>query len=146
MDDIYVDPERGNKHLYVIRTFDTSHCTQQQTPPSCVDDQLLVKNRSLFALAVALIELTYGAPLSAHKTEEDLNDSFTQYRIARRLTKKIQGDELRRFASAVGKCMYPTPEGCDFSFANGGFRRHFFQEVVLPLKKDYDELPQLEED
>jgi hypothetical protein len=36
--------------------------------------------------------------------------------------------------------MYPTPENCDFSFANESFRRRYFQEVVLPLNEDYKEL------
>lgn len=141
INDIYIDPDKGNDHLYVMRTFDTAACPQHKTPASRADDQLMVKNRMLFALAVALLELTYGAPLSVHQTAEDLNDAFTPYRIADRLTKKVQEDELPRFASVVGKCMSPSPQGCyDFSFANDGFRRRFFQEVVLPLKDDYEEL------
>jgi hypothetical protein len=83
---------------------------------------------------VALVELTYGAPLAMLQLPEDLNDSFTQYRVATRLTKKIQDDELPRFASAVGKCIYPIAEGCDFSFTNEGCRRRFFEDVILPLK------------
>lgn len=54
-----------------------------------MDDQVSVKNRTLFALTVALLELTYGAPLSARQTAEDCNDIFTQYRLASRLTAKI---------------------------------------------------------
>ena len=135
-----MDLDEGNDHLYVIRAFDPVLPNQQQAPPSFVGDQLVVKNRSLFALGVALLELSYGAPLSTRRTAEDLEDDFTQYRTASRLTKKIQSDELPRFASVVGKCMYPTPENCDFSFANEGFRRRYFQEVVLPLREDYREL------
>lgn len=140
MDDFYVDHDERNDYLYIITSFDSVACIQRQTPASWVEDRLLVKNRTLFALAVALLELTYGAPLSAFKIPEDLDDAFTQYRIADRLAKKIQKDELPRFASVVCKCMYPTPEGCDFTFANEGFRRRFFQEVLLPLREDYEEL------
>ncbi|KAF2672437.1 hypothetical protein BT63DRAFT_422895 [Microthyrium microscopicum] len=135
-DDIYVDTTAHQ--LYVVKTFDPTAVDQQHISTS--DDELLVKNRTLFALGVALLELTYGAPLSTLQTPEDLNDAFTQYRAATRLTKKMQADELPRFASAVGKCIYPTAEGCDFSFGNEAFRRRFFEEVVLPLKEDYEEL------
>jgi hypothetical protein len=143
MDDIYVNKQTN--YLYVIRSFDPGDtCSQKQTPSGSVDDPvddpLVVKNRTLFSLAVALLELTYGAPLSSHKIPDDLNDTVTRYRIAVRLTEKIQKDELRRFASVVFKCMYPSSECCDFTFTNEGFRRHFFQEVLLPLKKDYEEL------
>lgn len=141
MDDIYVECDKDNDHIYIMRTFDLAAGTQQQAPASPVDDQLVVKNRTLFALAVALLELTYGAPLSAHQTAEDLNGTFPHYRVAHRLAKKVQGDELPRFASVVCKCMFPTPRGgCDFSFANEDFRRAFFHDVVLPLKEDYEEL------
>ncbi|OKL55592.1 hypothetical protein UA08_09132 [Talaromyces atroroseus] len=140
--DIYIDSSQGVDYLYVLRMFD--ECSlQQHLPgrrPSALD---CVRNRTLFALGVALLELTYGAPLSAQKTEEDLNDALTPHRIVWRLTKKIEHDELPQFARAVFKCIHPDAEGFEFSLANQGFRRRFFQEVVLPLKNDYDELPRI---
>jgi hypothetical protein len=140
MDDIFLDSSKGANDLYVIKTFDSIASTTREEALRSAMDALLVKNRTLFALGVALLELTYEARLSNLQSPEDLNDDFTQYRAATRLAQKIEGDELPRFASVVRKCIYPTPEGCDFSFASEGFRRRFFQDVVLPLKADYDEL------
>jgi hypothetical protein len=139
MNDIYIESGKGTNALYVIKDFSISAKVSGLTLDSDTDG-LLVKNRTLFALGVALLELTYGAPLSDLQSAEDLDDAFTHYRAATRLAKKIQDDELPRFASVVGRCIYPTPEGCDFSFANEAFRRRFFQDVVLPLRADYEEL------
>ena len=126
--------------LYVVKTFNVAAFAAKNNPADGAEDDLLVKTRTLFALGVALLELTYEASLSTLQTDQERNGAFAKYLAATRLTKKIQDDELPRFASAVGKCIYPTPEGCDFSFENEGFRRRFFQEVVLPLKQDYEEL------
>jgi hypothetical protein len=139
MNDIYLDSGKETNALYVVKDFSLAANVAGLALGSATDG-LLVKNRALFALGVALMELTYGAPMSDLQSAEDLNDAYTQYRAATRLAKKIQEDELPRFASVVGKCIYPTPEGCDFSFANEAFRRRFFQDVVMPLRADYDEL------
>ncbi|GME37337.1 hypothetical protein BT63DRAFT_422895 [Neofusicoccum parvum] len=139
--DIHVDLQTTT--LYVIKNFsptipDPHSSTAHQNNPQ---DNLLVKNRALFSLTIALLELTYGAPLSSHKTPADLDDAYTPYRIAERLTKKVQDDELPRFASVVGRCMYPTPEGaCEFSFSNEGVRKRFWKEIVTPLQQDWEEL------
>lgn len=139
MDDVYVDND-DSSDLYVIETFGSPIPQQPEAHPGD-PSTLLVKNCTLFSLAVALLELTYGGLLSTLQTQDDLNDSFTTYRIAERLTKRLRHEELPRFASVVAKCMYPTPESdCDFSFDNDAFRRRFYQDVVLPLKQDRDEL------
>jgi len=145
MNDIYLESGKETDALYVVKDFSFTATIAEATEAAKAAlrpaaNGLLVKNRTLFALGVALMELTYGAPLSDLQSAEDLNDAYTQYRAATRLAKKIQGDELPRFASVVGKCIYPTPEGCDFSFANEAFRRRFFQDVVMPLRADYEEL------
>ncbi|PCG89169.1 Hypothetical protein PENO1_106200 [Penicillium occitanis (nom. inval.)] len=137
LDDIYMDSKEGVDYLYVLRLFD-EYGSESGDYTDTLD---CVRNRTLFALGVALLELTYGAPLSAQQTAADLNDALTPHRIVGRLLKKIEYDELPQFARAVFKCINPDAEGFEFSLANQRFRRRFFQEVVLPLKKDYDELP-----
>lgn len=143
--DIHVDPQTNT--LHTIRAFappTSSPPTQtaQTTPPSPTSDlTLLIKNPALFSLTTALLELTYGAPLSAHRTPADLDDACTPYRIAARLTRQVQDDELPRFAGVVGRCMYPAPEeGCKFGFGDEGVRRRFWREVVVPLREDWEEL------
>jgi hypothetical protein len=131
-----MDSSEGVDYLYVLRIFD-EYSSQSG---SYTGNLYCVNNRTLFALGVALLELTYGAPLSSQQTAEDLNDALTPHRTALRLVEKIKYDELPQFARAVYKCIHPDAEDCEFSLANQRFRRRFFQEVVLPLKEDYDEL------
>ncbi|KAL0261611.1 hypothetical protein SLS55_003041 [Diplodia seriata] len=137
--DIHVDPQ--SHILYVIKEFThqgPGACAPTQQRP--VQADVCVKNHALFFLTIALLELTYGAPLTTHRTPADLDDAYTPYRIAERLTRQIQDDELPKFASVVGKCMYPTPEGTDFSLQNEAVRKRFWSEVILPLREDWEEL------
>ncbi|KAL1630613.1 hypothetical protein SLS54_000484 [Diplodia seriata] len=137
--DIHVDPQSHT--LYVIKEFThqgPGACAPTQQRPAQAD--VCVKNHALFFLTIALLELTYGAPLTTHRTPADLDDVYTPYRIAERLTRQIQDDELPKFASVVGKCMYPTPEGTDFSLQNEAVRKRFWSEVILPLREDWEEL------
>ncbi|KKY28944.1 hypothetical protein UCDDS831_g00029 [Diplodia seriata] len=123
-------PRRGETLL--------SLCLKHRSISTSAD--VCVKNHALFFLTIALLELTYGAPLTTHKTPADLDDAYTPYRIAERLTRQIQDDELPKFASVVGKCMYPTPESTDFSLQNEAVRKRFWSEVILPLREDWEEL------
>ncbi|KAL1644140.1 hypothetical protein SLS58_004420 [Diplodia intermedia] len=137
--DIHVDPQSHT--LYVIKEFThqgPGACAPTQQRPPQAD--VCVKNHALFFLTIALLELTYGAPLTTHRTPADLDDAYTPYRIAERLTRQIQDDELPKFAGVVGKCMYPTPEGTDFSLQNEAVRKRFWSEVILPLREDWEEL------
>lgn len=100
----------------------------------------MIKNRTLFSLGVALLELNFGAPLSELRSSEDLDDAFSYYRTAIRLTEQVVKNELPRFASVVRECIHPTPEGATFSFENEGFRTRFFTEVISPLIEECEEL------
>lgn len=103
----------------------------------------VVDNESIFCLAVALLELTFGAPLSNFQdlgpNGGTMDDRLARLITAKRLTKAIRKHEEERFASVVIKCMNPpssSPTEYDFSFKNESFRRQFIKDVLLPLYQD----------
>ena len=143
LDDIYMEPGNLN-NIYIKQTF---HLNRSFKPPQrqkTLDTFGIevVKNKSVFSLAVALLELTYNRPLASFRTDRDLNDGLTSYRIATRLTEKLHDHEPERFRSIVYHCMNPRcgPTQYDFSFSNEGFRRQFITDVLLPLKQDVNTL------
>jgi len=99
----------------------------------------------MFCLAVALLELTFGKPLSQFQEKGMIADDQVQQLItAKRLTKEIRKHEDDRFASVVIKCMNPSPSSptdYDFRFENESFRRQFIQDVLAPLYQGVIALP-----
>ena len=92
----------------------------------------ILRNETLFALGEALIELTYHSPLSSQ-------DTITRYNVAIEMAKKLQQDELGNFASAVANCLVPSsPSRLDFNLEEDSFLEWYYQNVVLPLKEDYE--------
>jgi len=97
----------------------------------------------MFCLAVALLELTFGAPLTKFQEQQsegrNADAQLMQLITAKRLTKIIRKHEDDRFASVVIKCMNPpssSPTEYDFSFENESFRRQFIRDVLAPLYQD----------
>lgn len=106
------------------------------------------KNEIVFALGIALLELSYGRPILSHKSDkdrsaEDLDGQvngtcFTEISIASRLTQEIGERELPNYANAVIRCVNCSFGTLTFSLNDDGFRESFYQGVVLPLQRDYD--------
>lgn len=98
----------------------------------------------MFCLAVALLELTFGKPLSQFQERKGIADDQVQELItAKKLTKEIHKHEDDRFVSAVIKCMNPSPSSpeYDFRFENESFRRQFIKDVLAPLYQGMMALP-----
>ena len=139
LEDVYVDGGATDSQLYIPKTFD--HAQRSFTHPT--KRQAFVKNQMVFALGVALLELTYGKDIRCFKTPEDLDENneenaLTLYSIADRLTKEIRKIETPRFARAVAKCIFPASDTYDFELANEGFRNRFYLDVVQPLHSEYE--------
>jgi hypothetical protein len=103
----------------------------------------LVKNEMVFALGVALLELSYGQPLLSLQTPEDLNDqgledSMTEFSIATRLAYQIHEREMDNYAKSVLRCVTCNFDTYSCDFENRGFREKFFNGVVAPLRTDYE--------
>jgi hypothetical protein len=70
----------------------------------------LVKNKTVFALRIALLELAHGAPLMSFKEPKDLGDegkedSMTEISIANRLSRELYKNESPNYAGAVSRCI-----------------------------------------
>ncbi|KAH0432728.1 hypothetical protein CcaCcLH18_06304 [Colletotrichum camelliae] len=103
-----------------------------------------IRNPSLFSLAKALIELTYGGPLSSLRKPEDgnTNDSETLWRTANRLTGDMQ--KGRKSAGmpvqAITWCMHPHSSNYSWALSSADFRRQYIVDVLLPLYQENEEL------
>lgn len=97
----------------------------------------------VFALGVALLELSYGEPISSFKTAQDLdkhgNETLTtEASIAYRLVNIINTRELQNYAKATARCVRCTFDPFSCSLDNDDFRKSFIEGVIVPLRKDYD--------
>ena len=102
-----------------------------------------VKNEMVFALGVALLELSYGQPLLSLKTPDDLNeqgmeDSMTELSIATRLADRIHEREMENYAKSVLRCVRCSFDTFSCDFEDRVFREKFFKGVVTPLRADYE--------
>ena len=125
--------------LYISRIFDAISCSQ--TPPT---SKALIKNEGVFALGVALLELSYGQSLLSLKTEEDPDpiagmSIFTTYSIACRLVEELEYREGHKYASATKRCiLFRFDTTNSISLDDVIFQQLFFQGVVEPLQQVYD--------
>jgi hypothetical protein len=102
-----------------------------------------VKNEAVFALGIALLELSWGESLLNFTTPNDLNDqgiedSLTEFSIATRLADEIHMRELPNYAKAVARCIHCSFDTFTHSFDDGEFRERFYEGVVVPLQDDYE--------
>lgn len=100
------------------------------------------KNEMVFGLGIALLELSYGKPISWFKTADDLDDQgnetiYTEYFIASRLTEAIDKRELSKYAKAALRCVTCNFDTFTYSLDDSDFRERFYQGVILPLQQDY---------
>ena len=125
-------------HLYVSHTF-----TPSGLQPASNNRRRCVKNEIVFALGVALLELSFGEPLLNYKTPGDLNDqgqedSMTVVSIAIRLADEMHTRELPNYAKAVVRCIRCDFDTFSFNFEETEFRDRFYDGVVAPLQEDYE--------
>lgn len=117
--------------FYVSQTF--------KSPQDAATDKGrgLIKNDMVFALGVALLELSYGANILAFKEPRDLSDDVTEFSIANRLARELNNYESENYARAVLRCITCTFDTFAFDFNDREFREAFYQAVVVPLQDDY---------
>jgi hypothetical protein len=130
---------------YVSRSFVATNITNQNTFLKS-DGRALAKNTLLYALGIALIELSYGQPLLTFALPSELDargnaTSRTEMLVAGRLLQEIRDRELVNYAWATARCVqcdlgYPF----DYSLNDDTFRAKFIEKVIEPLKDDYDEI------
>lgn len=134
---------------YVSKSFAT---TSPQQSVSCARSAQLrpyrvMGNEMVFALGVALLELSYGKPILSLQTADDLDPHgketrLTKELIARRLLGEIRDRESQNYADAVTRCISGNFGTLDLSLDNKEFREYFYRGVVLPLQGDYKHFTQ----
>ena len=125
-------------HFYVSQTFGSS-----DSKAAIAKRRRCVKNEMVFALGVALLELSYGQPLASQQLPEDLNergeaDSMTGVSIATRLADRIHEREMENYAKAVLRCIRCNFDTFSCDFKDRKFSVNFYNGVVAPLKADYE--------
>jgi len=124
---------------YISRDFPAT-----ATPPAHGQRMRIIKNSIIFALGVALLEISYGRPLNTFVTREDLDEAtgnrtaFTDYLVAERLAKGLRTRELTNYADATQRCIHCNFEASVSSLDDDDFRERFYQGVIVPLRKDYE--------
>lgn len=123
-----------------MQSFDTAVATR---PAKRLSSRQLVQNEMIFALGVALLELSFERPLRAFTSPEDLNedgspDALTEYSVAQRLATKIEARELPNYSSAAIRCIRLNFDTTSTSLENTEFRQLFHQGVVAPLQELYE--------
>ncbi|KAI9769211.1 MAG: hypothetical protein M1840_004340 [Geoglossum simile] len=125
---------------YVSRSFAPTLGSQQSPQPR---SRHFVQNEMIFALGIALLELSYGQPILSLKTAGDLDSqgnetNFTEFSIASRLIEAINTRELPNYAKVVVRCIRCNFDTFICSLDNDEFRERFYQGVIVPLQKDYE--------
>jgi hypothetical protein len=104
-----------------------------------------IRNETVFALGISLIELSLGRTLRYFQTKDDLGPDgepnfLTDLSIAQRLvTEQVQEKEGARYANTVNRCINCIFDGFDPSLEDEQFRQAFYQSAVIPLKEVRDD-------
>lgn len=106
----------------------------------------IIRNRTLYALGVSLIELWYKTPIQKlHKLEDgplktgDARiDLMTEFNTADRLVDELYYEAGGKYGDAVRRCIR-----CDFdrrasSLEDAAFQKDVYQGVVSQLKENFD--------
>ena len=122
----------------------TTQTATTGTTPSAMSR--IIRNQTLYALGVALIELWYGKTLvelhkdvdGPHNTGIPQVDSMTEYNTADRLVDELYSEAGGKYSDAVRRCIR-----CDFdrrasSLEDAQFQRAVYQGVVAQLKENYE--------
>jgi hypothetical protein len=122
---------------YVSRSFlSTPPPPPEKTTPKTLP---IVRNETIFALGVLLIELCLGHSLESLRLEEDLSPDakLTDYMTARRLVSEVYDEGGGRYGDAVRRCIHCEFDQRKASLDVEGFRECFFRGVVVPLEQDW---------
>jgi hypothetical protein len=106
----------------------------------------IIRNQTLYALGLALIELWYNKPLTdLHRPEDGPPetgdpriDLMTEWNIADRLVDELYTDAGAKYSDAVRRCIR-----CDFdrrasSLEDVAFQKAVYHGVVSQLKENFD--------
>jgi len=106
----------------------------------------IIRNQTLYALGISLIELWYKKPLQELYRPEDgpldsgdpLTSIMTEWNAANRLVDELYDDAGEKFTNAVRRCIR-----CDFdhrssSLKDGEFQKAVYRGVVAQLQENFE--------
>jgi len=98
------------------------------------------KTAVLFALAMALIELSLDEPLDKLKVDEERCDNFVNGNVAAasRLLPRVQDASGFEYSEVVRKCLDCPFDVREPSMDNETFLGIYFDEIAWPLMSDYE--------
>jgi hypothetical protein len=148
LDDILIhvnDADDIGRRVYVSKAFpepfDFQSTKQNEDHPG-------VRNTTLFALGIALIELCLGQTLESMRTDQDPLDSMgrvnivTEWATAKRMMSKVVAEAGNRYGDAVRRCIYCEFDSRETNLNNERFREAVHQGVVAPLGEVFSDFDQ----
>jgi len=100
-----------------------------------------VRNQTIFALGVILIELWFGKPLETLRLPTDLGENkeanqITDFATARRLSEEIYNEAGDWYGDAVRRCIYCEFDQRNTSLDAEALKEAVYRGVVSPLQKN----------
>lgn len=128
---------------YPVVSTEVAHDTAPGSPNSN-DNFALMRNLSIFALGIALIELCLETSLAERRLPSEINadgrtDRFTDYRTATRLLDEVYSEGGGRYGDAVRRCINGDFDCRTHSLDDESFRQAVYEKVVALLEQDLED-------
>ncbi|KAL8780645.1 MAG: hypothetical protein Q9213_006382 [Squamulea squamosa] len=119
---------------YISKLFTKSMVQSIETPALAIGP---IRNRTLFALGVLLLELSTGKPLDDFKGPES-SGPFEDFILATQLVKNLEEEESLNYLDATAACIFCNfrCKASELDFGKEAFRQAFYEDVVVPLEQD----------
>lgn len=148
LDDILIhvnDAHDLRRQVYVSKSFPEPFDFQLTRKD---EDYPGVRNTTLFALGIVLIELCLGQTLESMRNEHDPLDNMgrvnivTEWATAKRMMSKVVAEAGNRYGDAVRRCIYCEFDSRDTNLNNERFREAVYQGVIAPLGDIFNDFDQ----
>jgi hypothetical protein len=123
------------EHTFIDSRFSAAKATQKLAQPPM---QRVIRNPTLFALGILLIELLYEKPIEDLQTDRDRDCEGTPGAIWCTAVRLVDGDVRLKagllYSDAVRRCIYSDFNQKTSSLDDQDFQRAVFDGVVVPLE------------
>ncbi|KAF5584219.1 uncharacterized protein FSUBG_12853 [Fusarium subglutinans] len=125
---------------FVMQNFPSFTITKVSQPSKTTTRQMVIRNEAIFRLRATLVELSTVATLEAQEEVDDhrITEELTDFNTAERLSKAVALNNTLEWNAVVDRrlrCGFHSPP----DFTRKDFRAEFYQFVVGPLEKLYNE-------
>jgi hypothetical protein len=137
-------------HPFVSRNLETMMRPVAITPGISLAAHV-IRNHTLFALGIALIELCMGKPISKLYLSSELNKDGTKHDLSdfQAASRLLDIEEIsdrfgQRWSNVVRRCIYCDLNQARTSFGDAGFQQAVYDEILAELEEERREFFQLE--